>query len=308
VYQKEVEHLKYFVNASQDNLFTYKDMLIGLCLSLSLRNSQSRNFRLNKLTGYGTLINLIRKDVYANQNTQNGFVGTLSFFLDLEEQSEGLSTVDLIESALVKQWETIGIPTNISPRERYIYLKEQKLGVTKPLTDLYIEVISSLSNPLLKQYCANNLVTKEDFKNFKLRFLVLEYEQDLLEVLKIGSEYNLYSLDLGGIVTKLINFNQIGSMVLVYLAYVIEGFISCIRYIDSLPYDLKSMPLVEFIKSNNFVERQNIANYLALSFDAATYLVPVFDDGVELAEHVFSELKKFIVNVIPDNGGFRLNE
>ena len=105
-----------------------------------------------------------------------------------------------------------------------------------------------------------------------------------------------------------INYKPVGSLILAFNAYIVEGLILIAQYIKDMPYEYKIMSIDKFITSKETeVYSQEIATYYALVYDVLDWLRFVYEDVDLFRESIVTELRRFIRDTIPSKGGYRLD-
>lgn len=305
----QVSLTKAYSNSKLKTVDSFILVLESISLSLLRKNTQAYDYKLTKLNRYGSYLNELRNIIYQSQNTEKGFMGTLLYYQSGE--GETLSILDSIEKCLLNFWNHIGVDPLLKPRERWLYL----------LKDLELESSIEFYQDLelnIKELVATNkdikakmnllLLDFNDLKHLKRSILTLELDESLIlfmEWLKV----NLYiDFDIISYKNKLLNFNPIGSINLVLIAFIVEGLLLTARYLTYLGVNIRMLDIQDFLNLKDYEDvRTEISNYLALSYDANDYLVNSFDDSNLLKEALFNTIKTFMVEDIESKGEYRLD-
>lgn len=306
---KQIHLLKSYSNTTVSNLESYSQVLNCLALCLLKRNVQAYNYDLNKLTKYGERLNSIRNNIYEGQNTEKGFLGTLLIYQNSDQQH--LSINDFIEKTLINYWNYLDISYLKPPRERFELVLEE-IGLKLDL-DYYLSLTNNIldlieTNELVKKKFNSLLLDYMDLDNLFLKLLTLEVEDELDIFIRWLFTQELISEDLGAIIDKSIRYKPIGGIILVILSFVVEGLALASRYIQDLPIDYRNLSLDNFITlEETKVYCQQIAIYLALSYDAVDWLIGVFKEFDLLKEALSIDLLEFIKDPIISKGLYRID-
>lgn len=306
---KQVTLTKSFNEQSVRTVESYIAALESICFSLLRVNSQAKDNKQSILNGYGTHLNEIRKLVYANQNTTTGFVGTLLYHQTGDKQH--LSLLDEVEGCLINFWRSINTDPFTAPNERWkAILEELDLwsDVSKYL-ELEVEVKELISkNSVVKAKAELLLLDFKDLSYLQPRFYCLEFDDTVLDFFKWLYDNEYITFDLVGLRNRLINFNPVGGLNLVLLAFTVEGFALAARYLSYLDLETRMLALNNLYTGETYNDvAQQIAVYLGLSYDAATYLKFAINDISLLVEGIVNDLQLFIRNDIPSGGEYRLD-
>lgn len=314
--QRELSNAKSYAN-SQENptLLSYRDLLVSTALSFCLYNTQATDKSLTKLTNYGVLLNESRRNVYKDQNTAKGYVGTL-----LVHQPVGVQLVttdlDYLEKLLYNYWVYLGKDTLSSPRERFISVLAD-LGLTID-SNFYLDLTASIleaiaNNQEVKRKANSLLLDTEDFKYMQSKMYLLDFEPDLLEFLDYLYTNEYISYDYSEYKYNYLNYGpsdsiSIGSLSLVLISLVVEGLVSAAREISTAPLSIQQQPLEVFLGSlPHATVKQNIAKYLTLAFDASTCLSQVYTEFRVFAGSIYKEIQLFIQEDIAEYAEYRID-
>lgn len=305
----QVNLLKSYNNTTVPNLEAYSQILNCLALCLLKRNTQAYNYSLNKLTKYGERLSTIRNNIYEGQNTEKGFLGTL--LIHQVNNQQHLSINDFIEKTLINYWNYLEIDYLKAPRERFELVLNEidlKLDINyyQNITDELLGLIES--NSEVKKKFNSLLLDYIDIDNLFLKLLTLELDNEVELFLRWVYESDLMSQDLGVILDKSISYKPVGGVILTLLSFVVEGLVLASRYIKDLPISYRNLSVDNFIVlEDTTIYCQQIAEYLALSYDAAEWLGGVFEEFILLREAISVDLLKFIKDPIIAKGLYRLD-
>lgn len=306
---KQVNLLKSYTNSTVTNLESFAQVLDSLALCLIKRNVQAYNYELNKLTRYGEKLSLVRKEVYKEQNTEKGFLGTLLIYQTTNFQEFTIN--NFIERLLINYWNHLEIDYLKTPRERFeLVLAEVDLVLNQDYyADLTEEILTLITNDFsIKKKFNGFLLDYSELDNLLYRLITLNIDDDLelfLDWLFINEKS---TFDIKNILTKIINYKPVGGLNLVLVSFLIEGLALASRYIKDLPIEYRNLSVDKFIVLEETAEySQQIAKYLALSYDAVDWLVRVFEEFGLLKEAITADLVKFMKEPIIAKGQYRID-
>lgn len=314
IYERQVGYAKSFVNnhdrsAGTENmpLNVYKDVLISLAFSLLQRNVQATTNKLNKLSGYGWHLNNIRNVVYADQNTANGYVGTLGYFQPQDNQNS--SGLDYLEQTLVNYYNSINIDPYATPRAKYLKVLDQ-VGLSSR-EDYYLDLETAILEYINNQNDVRQklnflLLNQADFKKLQPKILLLELDDDTITFFDYLNSDNRIDINMTDTRNTLINFAPVGGLPLFLLALCTEGMLVLSRYITLLSEEQQNSTISSFVNSNP-VEAQQMAEYLALTYDATNYLKYSLEEFNVFNLGLLNDLKLFLVNDVKSEGDYRLD-
>lgn len=297
-------------NAS--NIITVESYILALeavSLSLLRRNSQAYKKDLSKINGYGNYLNEIRQIIYEDQNTDKGFIGTLLYYQNKEGST--LSILDNIEKCLLNFWNKLGIDPYLSPRERW---HKVLTDLDLPLSQNYYydleiqikETITVEANVKLK--FESLLLDFSDITDLHKKIICLEIEESIFLFLEWLFQNNYIELDIVSIKNRLINFNLVGGMPLLLLAFIVESLVLSARDLSYLDLSIRSLELSKFIESNDYTTIcHKIAIYLSLGYDASELLKYSFEENELFREALINDLGKFIKEEIKEKEEYRLD-
>jgi len=236
-------------------------------------------------------------------------MGTLLYYQN--EEGESLSILDSIEKCLLNFWRSLDIDPYKKPRDRWLTIfKKLEIEVSIDYyLDLEIFIKDLASNDENIRNKLNLLLLDfNDIKNLKQKLLTLEIDQSVVDFLDWLNKNNYIDFDIVYCKNKLLNFNPIGSVNLVLIAFIVEGLLLTSRYLSYLDTNIRMLEIQDFIAVKQYESiRSEIANYLVLAYDANNYLSESFDDSNLLKESLFNTIKMFMVNDIDSEGDYRLD-
>lgn len=291
------------VELKDKTIASYKNLLLSLAFSLLQRNVQAFDSSLSSLTGYGYHLNSIRKVVYRDQNTEKGYVGTLGYY----GQSDMAVSIDYLESLLINYFSTVGQDClTIDPRTRFLAILSQfNLGLKSDYyLDLQTDIYMSVNNQTVKDKFDSLTLELKDFNNLQSKLYLLELDDLQLSFLDYLYTKGDISLDIYSYRQNYLDFNPVGSVQLYLLALLVEGLVTTIRYLDLTSND--NTLIVNYIldSPNN---AQQIAKYLALSYDCSEYLKYSLEEFNLLSLSILNNLKLFLTEPIIANGAYRID-
>lgn len=314
---KELAHVKSYSNSltSTTNLldisiYSYKDLLTALVLSLCQYNVQAVNKNYTVLTNYCKWLNEVRVTINKTQSTAKGFVGTLNYYAD-NDNSIITTDLDYVERMLYKYWTFLEIDTNLKPRQRFIQALTDARQTIDP--NFYLDLTESIlqaiaTRPDAKRKLNAMLLTTEDFKFLQTRMYLLDFDTDTISYLTYLYSNQFINYNFWSYKNYLVNYKPIGGLNLVLISLVVEAVTLILNNLNSLPNSIQQESVGKLIENPQYSDIcQEIANYYALGFDACSVLGQVYPDFRALINTLYIELQKFIKVEIPSVNDYRLS-
>lgn len=303
LFQLQTTYAQSYLNSPNFTVLTYRDALLSLALSLTLRCAQTRDVAYTTLlphakrywTRYGNQFWQAIPILEDNDEGFYGFAGSLAFWLYKHRESgQGLYADELIKKMLHYFWTDLGVSPTASARAKQAQLF-QSLGLTSIPFKSYEQALNLLSrlepngqpqsifNLIAK--LRQSLLTQADWAFLKQRVLLGEYSDSLLglitdiqtaadasstvsALLAVPSSTPT-SIPIETVVTRTLQAASPAGYPLVYVAFAVEGLNQACQYLSNLSDTTVTLPFSEFLSNPAFqASRDQIARFLSTSYDA----------------------------------------
>jgi len=292
---KKFTHIAYvrsFTSIEKDErtLLHWRDLLIGLSISLCMRSVLSHDQSLSKMTNQALYLYKNYDVTSFYKSTNQDFKGLFSTISYLFEGNSFEYPISTIQDLLRNFWDYISWDHKqddyFNPHEAFL---SRLLDINVSQVGKVFNDISSIEGELdrinssdqlssddknIKGLIRRNLLNPSDWQFLPLRLILSEYDEEILSILnkfKVSHQPSDWATKLHQ--RAIGNYAPYGT-VGVYIALIAQSYINTARFITDLDERYRNIPINEVMDNKELRRKQlqGIPERLLTALDAASYL------------------------------------
>jgi len=305
LYQLQAAYARSLVETPSYTVLAFRDNLLSIALSLSLRCAQTKDVLYMEMTNhastywakYGNTFWVEIPDYssdpeYVPDTAFCGVAGSLAFLLHQNQDTgAGLYPHQLLQKMLDYLWEELDILSSLNPSEKVNTFLE-KIGADHIPFDKYESALTSIASSNLNELSSElqtfvvqnirrKLLTPNDWSRLKLRWLLKEVTPEVVSAItalqlianqeeQVRQRFGLpiSSLNLEEFDDTLLSLLPPAGTVLMFVGFAVEGLLKAIVSITETD-ELHSIAYQDFLGRSDYAEfRRSVAMNISTTYDA----------------------------------------